>query len=409
MKLHRPVLKNVITALEHTFRDGFYADKVLERLFKSQSQLGSRDRRFIAESFYDIVRWWRRLWAALDHSEPDLFAVNVNLPADQLWHVLGAWLVLKGETLPGWPEFAGLSPDKIQRKVQLADENPAIRESLPDWLYELGKKELGANWDSITRELNREAPVVLRANRLRNTRDELRKTLAAEEIETRPAPATDDGLILIERRNVFSSKAFQSGLFEVQDGASQQVAPLLDVQPGQRVIDACAGAGGKTLHVAAMMGNKGKIIAMDLFEKKLEQLRKRCTRNGVDIVEVRKIEGAKTVKRLENSVDRVLLDVPCSGLGVLRRNPDSKWKLKPESLENLRLTQAEILHHYTAMVKKGGLVVYATCSVLPSENGQQVESFLLAHGDRFRLISEKSFMPGQDGYDGFYAALLERI
>jgi 16S rRNA (cytosine967-C5)-methyltransferase len=158
-----------------------------------------------------------------------------------------------------------------------------------------------------------------------------------------------------------------------------------------------------------MMKNKGKIIAMDLFEKKLEQLRRRCSRNGVDIVEVRKIEGAKTIKRLENSVDRVLLDVPCSGLGVLRRNPDSKWKLKPKDLTNLRQTQAEILENYTSMVKKGGFVVYATCSILPSENGRQVESFLAKHGETFKLVSQKSFMPGQDGYDGFYAALLERV
>jgi 16S rRNA (cytosine967-C5)-methyltransferase len=216
-------------------------------------------------------------------------------------------------------------------------------------------------------------------------------------------------LKLKERRNVFTTEAFKNGLFEVQDGASQQVAPLLDVHPGMRVIDACAGAGGKTLHLAALLGNKGKIIALDVHARKLEELRKRCSRAGVDVVETRLIESAKTIKRLEKSADRVLLDVPCSGLGVLRRNPDTKWKISPEEITHLKALQAEILATYSNMVIDGGRLVYATCSCLPSENERQVESFLAANPGKWRLVEERKFAPGENGYDGFYAAALIRL
>ena len=403
--IHRPTAEIVISALTQTFGEGYYADKVLERLFKNNKKLGSRDRKFIAESTYDIVRWWRLLWAAIGHND------GPSLEAADLWHILGAWMILKGNEsdLPGWPEFKGLSPDKVRARAEAASANPAVRESLPDWLYELGAKELGERWNEILGQLNLQAPVVLRANRLRCNRENLQQRLAAEDVATEFAPATEDGLRLIERKNIFPTAAFQGGFFEVQDGASQQVAPLLDPQPGHRVIDACAGAGGKTLHLAALMKNKGKIIAMDVGSRKLDELRKRCTRDGVDIVEVKLIEDSKSIKRHANTADRLLLDVPCSGLGVLRRNPDSKWKLSLEEVERLHGLQAEIINKYSEMVKRGGRMVYATCSILPSENGERVANFLSTRETEWKLLEERSFWPGQDGYDGFYAALLERL
>lgn len=403
MRMHRPVAEKVVSALQASFGEGYYADKVIERLFKANKQLGSRDRKFIAESVFDIVRWWRLLWASLGVTD------RPSLETRDLWHILGAWLVLKGgnSTLPEWDEFRGLDPAKIQRAAARASKSAAIRESLPDWLYELGLRELGPRWDEILGELNRPAPVVLRANRLRATREEVASLLVGEEIATEAAVDAPDGLRLVERKNVFTTTAFKSGLFEMQDGASQQVAPLLAPKPGDRVIDACAGAGGKSLHLAALMKNKGTIIAMDVSDRKLIELRKRASRNGVDIIETRVIEGTKTIKRLAAKADAVLLDVPCSGLGVLRRNPDSKWKLSIEEIERLRVLQAEILDSYSTMVKPGGRMVYATCSILPSENGDQVAGFLSAHPE-WKLVQEKRFWPGENGYDGFYAALLVR-
>jgi 16S rRNA (cytosine967-C5)-methyltransferase len=402
--LHRPIAEQVVIALRDTFGEGYQADKVIERLFKRNKKLGARDRRFIAETTYDLIRNWRYLWVTLGASEPDL-------EHDPLMRLLGAWLLLRDDqmtTLPAWPEFSGLDRGRLLRSSERARESVAVRESVPDWLYEHGKKEMGDSWDAVLHALNEPAPVCMRANRLKTTREELIKVLAKEEIFAHIAPETEDGIILDERKNVFTSAAFKAGLFEIQDGASQQVAPLVDAKPGDRVIDACAGGGGKTLHLAAQMKNKGKIIAMDVSERKLQSLRVRCTRAGVDIAEVRVIESMKSIKRLEKTADRVLLDVPCTGLGVLRRNPDKKWKITPEEIDRLHLLQAEILENYSAMVKPGGRLVYATCSCLPSENEKQIETFLQAHPDTWELLTEKKFQPGENGYDGFYAAALVR-
>lgn len=212
-------------------------------------------------------------------------------------------------------------------------------------------------------------------------------------------------LILKERANVFMTPAFKEGLFEVQDGSSQLVAPFLDVQPGMRVVDTCAGAGGKTLHLASLMENKGQLIAMDLYESKLNQLKLRARRNGVHNVEPRVIEGTKTIKKLYEKADRVLIDAPCSGLGVLKRNPDSKWKLQPEFIDNIKKTQAEVLENYANIVKPGGKLVYATCSILPSENQEQVERFLQTEvGKNFTFEKDKKVLACESGFDGFYMA-----
>jgi 16S rRNA (cytosine967-C5)-methyltransferase len=175
------------------------------------------------------------------------------------------------------------------------------------------------------------------------------------------------------------------------------------------VIDACAGAGGKTLHLATLMKNKGRIIALDVHGYKLKELRKRATRNGVDNIEERVIEGSQTIKRYTASADRVLLDVPCSGTGVLRRNPDAKWKLSDAEIERLIALQAEILRSHSRMVKPGGKLVYATCSILPSENEKQIKSFLAEHGSEWTLENQIHLRPDKQGFDGFYAARLIRL
>lgn len=402
MKVHRPIASHVIFALKIIFEEGYYADRVIERLFKANKQLGARDRRFIAEHIYEIVRWWRLIWAALDVDVP-------STSEDQLWRVFGAWLLIQNPdtALPDWAEFRDLEAATLLKTLESAKQNPAVRESVPDWLFELGHQELGERWQDALHAMNKQAPVVVRANTLKTSRDNLMREFKELEILTHLAPETNDGLILNERKNIFTSEIFKLGFFEVQDGASQQIAPLLAVEPGMRVIDACAGAGGKSLHIAALLKNKGKVIAMDIHEKKLIELKRRAARAGVDVIETKVIDSNKVIKRLEASADRVLLDVPCSGLGVLRRNPDAKWKLRLEEIENLHKTQTMILSDYSKMVKPGGRLVYATCSVLPSENEKQVENFLLNHPE-WKLIEDKKFWPGENGFDGFYAAALER-
>jgi 16S rRNA (cytosine967-C5)-methyltransferase len=225
------------------------------------------------------------------------------------------------------------------------------------------------------------------------------------------AAATNEGyplaLRLPERANVFVTEAFKKGLFEVQDANSQLVAALLDVRPGMRVVDTCAGAGGKSLHLAALMGNKGQIIALDVYGSKLKELKRRARRNGAHNIEPREIDSTKVFKKLYGSADRVLIDAPCTGLGVLRRNPDTKWKLRPEFLGKITKTQQEILGNYSKMVKPGGKMVYATCSILPQENSDQVQSFLgSGEGSDFSLETEKKIYASKSGFDGFYMALL---
>ncbi len=400
MKIHRPIIKSVVLALEQIFLEGYYADKVIERMFKAHKEWGARDRRLISEATYDCVRWWRRLWYSIG-IEPDS-------SQEHYWLVVGAWLVINKFETPGWPEFAALNSKKIRERWESAGRIPAIAESVPNWLFDLGQKELGAQWLPTLQALNNQAPVFLRTNRLRTRREALLRQLTEAGFVVEPVPQLPDGIVMVERKNIFRSEAFKEGAFEVQDGASQMIAPLLQIEPGQRVVDACAGAGGKTLHIASLMQNKGKILALDLHEHKLDELKKRAARDGVDIIETKIIEGTKTIKRLENSADRLLLDVPCTGLGVLRRNPDCKWKLKESEVESLRSTQAEILQNYCKILKVGGLMVYATCSILPSENQGQVEKFLSANNN-WELLEQKTFVPEKDGFDGFYAAVFKRL
>ena len=172
------------------------------------------------------------------------------------------------------------------------------------------------------------------------------------------------------------------------------------------MVDACAGGGGKSLHIAALMQNKGRIISLDIFEMEVERTLKKAKRAGVSIIETRLIESTKTIKRLAEQADRVLIDAPCSGIGVLKRNPDIKWKLSPESIDNIRKEQAKILSDNSVMVKKGGKLIYATCSILPSENEMIVDKFLAEHPN-FKKTKEQRIMPSESGFDGFYMAMME--
>lgn len=398
MKLYNNTTNAVIQALDQIFGEQRYADKVIEKVLKQNKKWGARDRRFIAETTYDIVRWYRFLREVTRADEHDY------------WKLLGGFLVLSDIPLPSpaWDEFKDVLEKDIFKRKRDADKVRKIRESIPDWMDALGEKEIGKLWDGELRALNEEANVVLRVNTLKTTKEELREKLLDEDVETFAPEAFPDALILKERQNIFSVSPFKAGLFEVQDAASQLIAPFLRVEPGQRIIDACAGAGGKTLHLAALTKNKGRIIALDTEEWKLTELQKRARRAGVTNLETRVIESSKTVKRLENSADRLLLDVPCSGLGVLRRNPDAKWKLSEEFIKNVKELQQHILQDYCFMVKPGGLIVYSTCSILPSENQHQVKLFLENNGSKFELLEEKHAWPS-DGYDGFYMAMLKRV
>ncbi len=396
--IHRNLLIGIHDALEETFfQDKKYADKVLERLLKAHKKWGSADRQVVSEIFYDIVRWKKRLE----------YYMGEGTKPSNIYNLILAYLLWKKVKYKKFDEFDGIKTGGILSKLdKKIFPTKAIEHSVPDWLAGLFEKELGAKWEKEMSALNEQAPVILRANSLKVSAENLVEILKEEGVNSFVLRGYPDAVQLEEKKNVFLTSAFKEGFFEVQDASSQKIAELLDVKEGMRVVDACAGAGGKTLHIAALMKNKGQIIALDIYEWKLAELKRRAKRSGAFNIETRFIEDNKVIKRLHNTADRLLIDAPCSGLGVLKRNPDSKWKIDEDFINRIKTEQENILQNYSKILKKGGKMVYATCSILPSENGEQVRKFL-AENTEFALVKEESIMPS-DGYDGFYMALIER-
>ena len=302
MKLHRNLVFAVIDALNLIFNENEYADKVVQKVLRFDKRWGARDRGFIAETTYEMVRY-KRLYAEIAEvkapfSRPDLF---------RMWAV---WAVLKGINIPDWKQIEPTPERRIKGKFDELSQIRKFREAIPDWIDELGEKALGDKlWTEEIAKLNEPAEVILRTNTLRTTKEELRKALLDENIVAEPIRGYASALKLV----------------------------------GQRVVDTCAGAGGKSLHLAALMENKGQLISMDIYGSKLKELKRRARRNGAHNIEVREIDSSKVYKKLYGSADRVLIDAPCTGLGVLRRNPDSKWKMQPEFLDKIVKTQQEIL------------------------------------------------------------------
>ena len=317
------------------------------------------------------------------------------------------WAVLRGIPIPNWKEFENIPKRKIKGKFDSLSKIRKFRESIPNWLDKIGSQELGEKkWEKELNELNKSNSVVIRTNTHKITKNQLKKVLTNEGIETNTIKDYPNALVLKKRCNLFVRESFKKGFYELQDASSQLVAPFLELEKGMRVCDVCAGAGGKTLHLSCLMENKGKIIAMDINQYKLNELRKRSKRNGAFNIQTKLIDNLKSVKKLYGKFDRLLIDAPCSGLGVLKRNPDAKWKLNLDFIQRVREKQLNILKKYSPLLKKGGKLVYATCSILPSENEIQIKKFLKSEeGKNFDFEDENKINPS-DGFDGFYMARL---
>lgn len=393
MKVHKNLAGAVVTALEEVLLQGKVAERALEAAFKANTRWGKRDRAFIAENTYEILRWRRRLVPA--HQ------------ADNYWALLGAQLLRQHaeDQLPEWEEWAGLDQTALRAHFQDAHLSRAQRASVSDWLDQLASTELGERWEAELEALNGSAAVTVRANTLKITRDQLQKVLEEEDVSTQPIPGLPDGLLLLERRSLSGLASMRNGLYEVQDAGSQHIAPFLQVEPGHRVMDACAGAGGKTLHLAALMRNKGELLALDISEPKLQELRRRAALARATVNTA--FATPDVFVRWHNRADRLLLDVPCTGLGTLRRQPDLKWRLTPDFLAMVQNQQRTILERYSSAVKPGGMMVYATCSLLRSENEDQIAWFL--ERGTFKLQAEKRIWPSEGNTDGFYMARLQKL
>jgi 16S rRNA (cytosine967-C5)-methyltransferase len=389
----------IFKTLRVIFWEKVYATKAIQITLKLHPEWEDNKRALFSETVYDLIRWWRPLWYILDRDP---------LPEEKdLQKLITIYLFSKKGDLTALQKKRGLDANQVIQRIATTKNQRVLRESIPDWLDHQGEKELGSRWDAVIASLNKYPDLIIRVNTLKTTVKELTVFLRKEGIVAEPIDWSTDALRIMEKTNVFKLSGFRAGLFEVQDAASQMVSRILDPQPGMRVVDACAGEGSKTLHLAALMKNKGKIIALDIQEWRLNEIRKRATKAGADTIETRIITSSKVYKRMDGTADRLLLDVPCSGLGTLRRNPDIKWKLSSDDLERLTILQQEILEKYCMITKPNGRMAYSVCSILPSEAEEQVVRFLKKHTD-FLLLNEKRYWPEIDDTDGFYVALIER-
>lgn len=409
MKFHRNLFIAIIQGLKEILLDKKQADSTIEKILISNKAWGARDRNFIAENIYNIVRY-KRLYEFCCEEEVCLPAGQAGNEAS-LWRMIGAKLLTENIDLPAWEEWKELNKEKILQRFAEAKNIRKIRESIPDWLDELGEKQLGDRWKNEIAALNAPAKFSIRINTLKTNKNVVAGLLSAEGVEFSDSDIAPGALIIHARKNFRNYPAYKNGLFEVQDISSQLVAPLLAPEPGMNVIDGCCGAGGKTLHIGALMQNRGEILAVDTSQTKLDELQRRAIRAGCRIIKPMLAEQLTTryQQLLHSFADRILLDVPCSGLGVLRRKPDAKWSLSLKFINELIKTQAQILDEYAPMLKPGGLLVYSTCSILPMENEEQVKVFLERNNGRFELLEEKGVSPAETGFDGFYMAKIRRL
>lgn len=386
-------LTRAIGAIIHQRR---HADRAIERLLRPLPP-SSPLRPLVAETVYGVVRHLRRLIWALGQRE--------TYDAQQLGACIRAWWVLNEIPLPralrSW----------IPSRHQLHERwmNPptrAVRYSLPDWLDTYGADQCGTRWEAILEHFAQPPTPMLRTNTLKISRSELLELLQADGIAASAHPFAPEAIVLEAYANVFTTVQFHAGFFELQDAASQAMAHLLGPSPGMCVVDACAGSGGKTLHIAALMQNKGRLIALDTAAWKLTELRRRAARAGISIIEARPITSSKSIKRLSKRADRLLLDLPCSGSGVWSRNPDGKWHLEPGDLARLTQQQQDITERYLPMLAPGGRALLCTCSVFADEGERHIE--WLATQPYVHIIAHGRFDPTLHIADGFFWALLER-
>jgi 16S rRNA (cytosine967-C5)-methyltransferase len=392
LKLHKNLCEAIVNGLDQVFIQDSHAGQVVEQLLLSNKKWGARDRNFIAEHLYTVIRYYRLYCHAAGLSA-------MNIPESDAWKVLGAYFIDKEAELSQWEEWSDLNINDVKERLIEGRNIRQIRESIPDWLDERALAELGDRWEAELHALNQPAPLCIRINTLKASRDSVIEFLRSEEIEFKTSDIAPDAIIIQSKKNLRSSYAYKSGWFEIQDLSSQLVAKALSPSSGMVVIDACAGAGGKTMHIAALIKGRGDIIAIDVYQDKLKELELRARRNGADNINT-SVYTQGLEKRYEAQADCLLLDVPCSATGVIRRNPDTKWKLKEEELERLIALQQDLLHRYSIMLKPSGIMVYATCSILPSENEKQIAAFLSDHPG-YSIVEEQKISAAGDG-DGFY-------
>ncbi len=406
------------------------ADAVANDFFRSRRFIGGGDRRAVSDRAWSVLRARRRL---------DWWLARAGLPGTPRMLVAAA-LLTQGWTLEGVAKsYSGgrfgptaLAQAEVSalrglegRTLHHPDMPEAVALEVPDWVLPHLRARFGAELEGELLALGEPAPLDLRVNLLKATREQARESLAAEGVEAAPTPLSPWGLRVPGRRPVTAGRTFQEGLVEIQDEGSQLVAALVGARPDMRVADWCAGAGGKTLALAMTMENRGHIAACDVSAARLDGAVRRLRRAGVHNVERHLVAvGDKWAKRRAGGFDRVLVDAPCTGTGTWRRNPDARLRLAERDLTELRPKQATILQQAARLVRTGGTLVYATCSLLAEENEVQVDAFLTAHPEFAVVALDRawtlappppgpgpflSLTPRGHATDGFFAAVLQRM
>ena len=313
--------------------------------------------------------------------------------------------------LPEWEELSSIKELKISIPLNLETTDRKIRTSLHDWLDVLGIENYGETiWEKESQSFNTPAALVLRNNTLKQDSVSLKKQLEKDfTIKSTEVADIQQALVLDKHYKLNQNPLYLNGDFEIQDANSQRVAHWVNPQSNHLIVDACAGSGGKSLHMAAMMQNQGIIFALDPHPIKLDQLKIRAKLNGISNIQTLDTHTPDFFNQQQGTADVVLIDAPCSGLGVLRRNPAAKWHMNPEKIKKVELLQRDILQKNSPLVKKGAALVYATCSIFPNENQYQIKHFLETDlGSEFELIKEETYLTHQTGFDGFYIARLEK-
>lgn len=416
MRLPPAILGNTEEVLREILRFPAPADTTLSRYFKDHPRLGSRERGAVAEGIYAVLR---NKSFFTDFAEAGSSATMRRLT------ILGLAEAVGVDSLGGLTE----EETEFLARVQGIDRSlmPAqMRSNLPKWLFDKFVAQYGeAETLVLADALNQPAPLDLRVNSIKATREEVAATLAEAPILAEPTPYAPLGLRVIKKPSLQNLPLFKDGAIEVQDEGSQLLSQIVGAKRGDMVVDFCAGAGGKTLALGALMRNTGRLYAFDISEKRLAKLKPRLARSGLSNVHPVQIahERDAKVKRLAGKIDRVLVDAPCSGLGTLRRNPDVKWRQKVEAVAEMQVKQASILDGAARLLKGGGRLVYATCSLLTEENDFIVEQFLAAHPEfelvpMSKVLAEQKIalemgdylklLPHKHHTDGFFAAVMER-
>ena len=403
MKLYRNLANGIIEGVQEVLGNRMALRPTLKNILIKNRKWGSNDRKLVGKGIIEIIRWKRKF---------DVIG-KLNLKSKNYYkNLLVIWSIYNDIELEECLTFSELKKDNICNNISITNSKRAFKNSIPDWLDSLGMKTYGkVIWEKEIQALNRPAKLFLRTNTLKTNVKKLQAYLKKNhKINTNKVSNIPNALVVEENKILTHLDLYKKGWFEIQDLNSQKISIFTNPKPNNLIIDACAGSGGKTLHLATIMKNKGRIIATDSSDKKRKQLEKRVKRNGISIVEYLSSENECFFKKFNNSANIVVIDAPCSGLGVIKRNPAAKWHMNPKRIDQLVEIQKQILQKYAALVKSRGNLVYATCSIFPNENQNQIKNFLKSNlGLEFHIEKEEVLLSHDTGGDGFYVVKLLRL